>query len=120
MQIIFPISPMGKPRMTQRDKWKKRPVIQRWYAYKDELKLTAKQERYQVEETLDIVFCIPMPKSWSKKKKAEMYAKPHQQKPDIDNLVKGFLDALCEDDSYVWSVTAEKYWAYEGKIAVIT
>ncbi len=118
MEITFPISPMGKPRMTQRDKWKKRTVIQRWYEFKDSINAIAASEGYAVADRLDIVFYIPMPKSWSKKKKTEMYAKPHQQRPDIDNMIKGFMDALCQEDSYVWAVNAEKFWSYSGKIIV--
>ena len=34
------------------------------------------------------VFEMPMPKSWSKKKRAAMDGKPHQSVPDADNLVK--------------------------------
>jgi len=57
-----------------------------------------------------------MPKSWSKKKKAEMINKPHKQKPDIDNLLKGLMDALLEEDSHVHTVFARKIWAEEGSI----
>ena len=33
----FNVNPVAKPRMTQRDKWKKRPVVDKYYAYKDEM-----------------------------------------------------------------------------------
>lgn len=114
----IPINPVGKPRMTQRDRWAKRPAVVRYYAYCDLLReewanLTSGAE---VPEKLSLVFTIPMPPSWSNKKKSEMIGKPHQQRPDIDNLIKAFLDALCEDDSYVYSVKAEKYWGSQGAI----
>ncbi len=35
----FPIDVVGKPRMTQRDKWKKRPCVLRYRAFADELRL---------------------------------------------------------------------------------
>jgi len=38
----------------------------------------------------------------------------------IDNLCKAFLDALLIEDSYVYSLCAEKYWANEGSIMVLT
>lgn len=57
-----------------------------------------------------------MPKSWSKKKKAEYLGKPHQVKPDSDNYLKAFMDALCEDDSYIYDARVQKYWAEEGSI----
>jgi Holliday junction resolvase RusA-like endonuclease len=60
---------------------------------------------------------IKMPKSWSKKKKAEMWGNPHTSKPDIDNLVKAVLDALngvafC-DDSQIYEITSRKIWCDE-------
>jgi len=39
-----------------------------------------------------------------------MLGEPHQSKPDIDNFLKGLLDAVFEDDSAVWSIWAEKRW----------
>jgi Holliday junction resolvase RusA-like endonuclease len=62
-------------------------------------------------------FFLPMPPSWSKKKRARMKGQPHRQKPDIDNLVKSFLDALLGDDSTVWHLAGqEKRWSEHGYI----
>lgn len=67
-QIIFiGITVMGKPRMTRADAWKKRPVVLRYWKYKDELKRQAKIYGYTPGYELDIEFCIPCPKSWSRK-----------------------------------------------------
>ena len=101
--------------MTRSDAWKKRPAVLRYWAFCDELRLLYKKE---VPSSLALTFNMPMPKSWSKKKRLEMQGKPHQAKPDIDNLIKSFLDALCEDDSYVYRIRGEKYWADEGSISV--
>ena len=104
--------------MTQRDKWKKREVVNRYYAYKDLLNLKANLCQYTPEDKLRIEFYLRMPKSWSKKKRKQYLGKPHQQKPDIDNLVKAFLDCLLDDDSFVWDIKAAKYWAKEGRIII--
>ena len=56
-----------------------------------------------------------MPKSWSKKKKAEMDGKPHQSRPDLDNMVKS-LDALVAEDSGIWDLSAKKFWSYNAFI----
>ena len=45
-----------------------------------------------------------------------MIGKPHQQRPDIDNLVKGLMDALLEEDSHIHTVYAKKIWAEKGSI----
>lgn len=35
MTIELDITPIGKPRMAQRDKWKQRPAVVAYYAFKD-------------------------------------------------------------------------------------
>ena len=47
-----------------------------------------------------------------------MNGKPHQQKPDKDNLEKALLDALCEDDSYIYDGRVSKYWSDAGYIEI--
>ncbi len=48
-----------------------------------------------------------------------MNGKCHQEKPDTDNLIKAFLDALLMDDSRVWHISAKKYWGSNGAIVVL-
>jgi Holliday junction resolvase RusA-like endonuclease len=100
--------------MTHGDKWKKRPAVLRYRAFCDTLRLQA--QGYEVPEQLGIRFHMPMPPSWSKKKRAAHMDQPHQSRPDIDNLVKSVLDALCEEDSYVHTIHAEKRWSDTGMI----
>lgn len=109
------ITPMGKPRMTRSDKWKQRPEVLRYRAFKDEVRLNKVS---LPERGYHITFVIPMPKSWSKKKKAEMNGKPHQQKPDKDNLEKALLDAIFEDDCRIWDGRVSKVWGETGKIII--
>ena len=61
-----------------------------------------------------------MPESWSVRKKKGLDGWPHQNKrgPDIDNLLKGFYDALTTNDADVWDVRATKLWSYEGAIEI--
>jgi len=116
----FHVEPMGKPRMTKSDKWKKRPVVQRYWAFKDEINL----QKGDFELPLFnywIIFYIPMAKSWPKYKKRNHIGKLHQQqKPDKDNLEKAFLDALLDEDHGVADGRVSKIWAPtgEGKIQV--
>lgn len=117
--MIIKITPVPKPRMTQRDRWAKRPAVVRYHEFCDALRtLWGHTGEGDVPESLSLTFFMPMPKSWSDKKKANMLNKPHQQRPDIDNLAKAFLDALCEDDSYVYHLEATKVWSGEGAIQV--
>jgi len=59
-------------------------------------------------------FHMPIPKSWSKKKKKEMLHKPHTFKPDISNLIKFYEDALngvlWRDDSLISETEATKFY----------
>lgn len=64
---------------------------------------------------LEIEAHIPMPDSWSKRKKAEMVGKPHQQRPDWDNIGKAVSDALLEEDSVIWDARVLKYWCLAGE-----
>jgi Holliday junction resolvase RusA-like endonuclease len=59
-----------------------------------------------------------MPASWSQKKRDRLCGQPHQSKPDIDNLIKGFMDALLKDDARIWEVRASKVWDVSGGIEV--
>ena len=125
--MSIPITPVPAPRMTQRDRWtdvakgKGRPIVLSYFKYRDELRQWL--PGYRLPDRLDITFLIPMPKSWSKKKRAEFVGAPHQLTPDTDNLVKAFKDTFTRDehgnrltDCHVYSETVEKYWAEQGSI----
>lgn len=111
------ITALAKPRLTQRDKWKLRPVVVKYRAYCDELRL--KMPAYELGMSVHLIFHLPMPRTWSKKKRAENVGTYHDQKPDIDNLAKGFMDAFKCEDKHVAILHAEKYWAEEGSIEVL-
>lgn len=93
--------------MTRSDKWKKRPCVLRYWAFKDECALKGVKI---TGGTVELLFDIEMPKSWSKKKKSQMRLKPHTSRPDIDNMIKSVFDAMLEEDSHIHSVTASKRW----------
>lgn len=113
----YEVIPVAKPRMTGRDKWLKparKPVAAYW-AYKAHLR--ALGATYSNGESM--LYIIPMPKSWSKKKKAEMDGMPHTQTPDADNLEKAYFDAVFDEDKHIWHVGRKmKIWGYGGKIII--
>jgi Holliday junction resolvase RusA-like endonuclease len=113
------IDPNTKPRMTRSDKWKERPCVLQYRDFKDKLREECKRVGLtELKPELQLlIFVIPMSKTWSKKKKLEMDGKPHQQSPDLDNLCKGFWDAMLTQDNYIWKVEKlNKIWGEEGKI----
>lgn len=115
-KIELDITPCPKPRMTQRDKWQKRDCVMRYRNFCDRFR--EQFPHSTIPEEIRIEFDIPMPPSWSKKKMSAMEGKPHQQKPDIDNLCKSVFDALHVDDSHIWKLYAIKRWAMTGKITL--
>tara|TARA_R110000824_G_C15163962_1_gene672175 strand:+ start:703 stop:1083 length:381 start_codon:yes stop_codon:yes gene_type:complete len=115
--IKYPFPGMAKPRMTQADSWKKRPIVLKYWEYKDKIRTWAWDNKFNLGNEICVIFYIPMPKSWSKKKKIEMLGQNHQQRPDIDNLLKGLMDALLEEDSHIHTAYAKKIWGDEGSVA---
>ena len=66
---------------------------------------------------------IPMPASWSGRRKRREQRTTHTQRPDIDNLVKVILDGckgvVFTDDTQVFHVEVTKRWASEGQLGYI-
>ena len=115
--ITIHIDPLSKPRQTRSDVWRKRPVVLKWRAWADEIRLACAYEEFIPGNELIMEFHIPMPKSWSKKKRAAFLGGPHtQNRLDIDNLVKAVMDALIKDDGCVHYLKAKKFWSEEGMI----
>jgi Holliday junction resolvase RusA-like endonuclease len=116
--LIAGIEPNTKPRMTTSDKWKKRPCVLQYRAFCDHLRLLAKVAKFELSPSYKIEFLISMPPSWSKKKKNEMRGKPHQETPDLDNLLKAINDALLAEDKTIHEIHARKIWADKGQIII--
>lgn len=115
--MIYPITPMPAPRLSHQGRFTDR--AKRYYAWCDEVRVLGVKVP---DHGARITFHIPMPKSWSKKKRMENNKTPHQQTPDLDNLLKALLDAIKkgEGDHAVWQFTAAKLWSLEGAIEIET
>lgn len=72
--------------------------------------------------SLSLKFFFEIPKSWSRRKQAEMLGRPKLSKCDLDNLVKsvedGFNKVIYEDDANVHELYACKKWDTENRIEV--
>ena len=120
MTIILDVEPMGAVRQSRRDAFDPSPAASRYYVFCDELRTKARLAGYEPGEVIDIVFYLPMPASWSQRKRREMDGMPHRQKPDTDNLLKAFADALLSEDCHVWDMRGRKFWAVDGAIEIVT
>lgn len=111
----YSISPLPAPRQSRRDKFKPRPCVLRYRAFKDELR----KLNFEIEMGDVLIFEIEMPKSWTQKKKDLMRGKPHTSKPDTDNLLKAIYDFSYKDDSGIWFMAGLKFWADTGAVKVL-
>ncbi len=111
------ITPVPKPRMTRRDKFRQRDCVMRYWAFRDEVRLL---KVVLPVSNAHVIFHMPMPVSWSKKKKREHLGQPHTQRPDLDNLIKGLGDACYQEDSIIWDLRASKIWWDTGQIVIFS
>lgn len=67
-------------------------------------------------------FFLPMPKSWSRKKRAAHCFQEHQSVPDASNFHKAAEDSCSEKDATNWDYRASKFWidAKDGYIEIET
>lgn len=111
----YSITPVSKPRQTRSDVWKKRPCVVKYRKFADK----CRELNIEIRPFDHVIFHIPMPKSWSNKKKLKMDSKPHLNRPDIDNLGKAIMDAVLKEDSHIHDIRLSKIWSFEGYIEII-
>jgi Holliday junction resolvase RusA-like endonuclease len=116
--IDLRIDPVAKPRMTGSDRWKHRPVVDKYFNFKDAIVGLCTMSRFVLPDRYKVKFYIRMPESWSSWRKIDMKDRPHQQKPDLDNLVKSINDCLKKEDKTVYFIEASKFWGDEGRIII--
>jgi Holliday junction resolvase RusA-like endonuclease len=115
-KIILNITPQTHVRATQGDRvffriprnqlrppgLKRLKRLERYNDYKLSLAALSKQKSFVFpEQGASITFFIPVPKTWSKKKKKLYHGTLHQSKPDLDNLLKAFTDSLLSEDKVI-------------------
>ena len=105
--------PIGKPRMTQRDKWMKRECVMAYRAWADTARAAAKQAGFVPRNgpiCLQANFFLPVPASLSAKKAAALAGQVHLTKPDLSNLLKSLEDALFPQDQAICEVHVFKFY----------
>jgi Holliday junction resolvase RusA-like endonuclease len=81
--------------------------IERYNRYKEDLLTLALQQRFTHPQIgAGITFHLPLPKRVrSKKQRALLHGSWHTQKPDIDNMLKAYFDALMANDQGIAQLT---------------
>lgn len=76
--------------------------IEAYNEYKISLLALAKEKGFTIpEQGCGVTFVLPMPKSWSKKKRKLYHNTLHMQRPDLKNLLSSWEDSLCKEDKYI-------------------
>jgi Holliday junction resolvase RusA-like endonuclease len=124
IKLFIPIKPMGAVRTTQKQKFVDKRA-QRYLTYKQQIALLVSKQIEKPSDRpilADITFYMPMPNSWSGKKKERLNGQIHTSKPDIDNLIKGVFDAIngiCwKDDRQVYEVHSKKFYSFNPGIGI--
>jgi len=64
----------------------------------------------------------PIPASWTKRRRAEAWGRPCPVKPDLDNIIKLYLDAIngiaFADDKQVVSLSASKTYGHDPRTTI--
>lgn len=86
--------------------------IERYNQYKVDLLTLCKSKGFTIPaQGLCIAYYIPVPKSWSEKKKKLYHGTLHQSTPDIDNLTKAAFDSLVAEDKFIGHIgSITKRW----------
>ena len=126
-KIILNITPQTHVRATQGDSiffripreklrlpgLKRLLRLEKYNKYKVDLAAEAKRKQFVMPPIgASITFFIPVPNSWSNKKKKLYHGRFHQSKPDIDNLQKAFLDSLMAEDKQIAHLEVQKRWVH--------
>lgn len=107
--FTVPGDPIGKPRQTRADKWKKRPAVLRYREWADAARAAA-PALPESPAKVTVYAYVGLPKSYSQKKRAALAGMPHRAKPDADNILKSVCDALFPEDSMIWEKHIVKRW----------
>src|SRR5712675_51407 len=123
-KIILRINPQTWVRVTQKDKiffripfdklhhrgQLRKLRIQKYNDYKLDLSAEAKRTGFVLPDIgAGIMFYVPVPPSWSKKKKRLHHGMFHASMPDLKNFLQAFEDSLRVQDKGI------AFYSYLGK-----
>lgn len=111
---IYEITPIGKPRMTQRDRWHKRPATAAYWAYKEHVRLLGIR---LPESGYHVTFVIPMPMSGARKSARNTLARPINRS-QTKTISKRHYSMPSLMTAVVSGVAGKKIWGELGRIII--
>ncbi len=128
MKIIIPGKPIAKkrPRFARRGKFVTTYSDQETEEGKVLWEIRQQRPKKLIEApvSINLWFGMPIPKSTSKKRSQAMLSQniQHTKKPDIDNLIKFYLDVMngevFKDDSQIYQVMGTKFYSDNPKTEI--
>jgi Holliday junction resolvase RusA-like endonuclease len=84
--------------------------IEKYNDYKISVSAEAKRQNFTLPPIgAGVIFYLPVPKSWSNKKKKLAHGKFHSSRPDLKNLLSAWEDSLLSEDKEI------AYYTHLGK-----
>lgn len=113
--ILFTVyhRPMGAPRMTRRDKWKNRPCVEAYHAFRDAIRRYFPGDVPPAEHVNELSWLATFATS-----KPELIGTIYRNKPDRDNIDKAILDALWKRDEAIGPGWIDRRWGTEDKLEI--
>lgn len=71
---------------------------------------------------MDLCVYSPIPRSWSKRARIEAEGKPKITKPDMDNVIKLYMDVMngiiYDDDKQITCLSASKFYSENPRVEI--
>lgn len=120
--IIEDLVPLSKPR-PRFSRTGRTYTPPKYQDYEDYIARQYKGYCFQDNIKINLIFDFKVPASYSKKKAQEaLEGNLRPSSKDLDNLVKGVLDALNKvawrDDRYIYYIQAEKRYSDNNRITI--
>ncbi len=114
----IPGKPIGKPRMTNRDRWAKRPCVVAYWEWADKAREVIGElpDASDVDEIHLTAYFEP-PESWSMKRRVAAIGTKHRVKSDADNVLK-CIDALFKNDAGIADAVVRKRWDWHPRLEI--
>lgn len=104
--------------MTRGDRWKRRPCVMRYWAWKDLAKKCVEEQIGALPDAkqircFDMLAIFEPPKT-----KQSRIGELHRQRPDLDNVAKCAFDSLFSEDCAIAKAVLEKRWGSQARLEI--
>lgn len=111
----YPITPVGKPRMTRADNGKSalRFCVTGLSVMKFVCSVLSCRKAVRMSPSF-----FRCQRAGAKRNGLSSTVNHTEAKPDFDNMVKALMDAIYENDAHIWDSRVSKLWGETGRIII--